>query len=220
MAYHIDAEGITLDGVRTRIEATDLVPSRKPLLDDIETSMSALSAHGIATLSQLRSELRTAKRLDAVVQATGIDAKYLTLLRREIESWFPKPFALKEFDWLPESEVVKLEQGGIRDTAALHALVASSQDRLSLAESTGADESFLETLAPLADLTRVQWVSPKAARMLVEASCDSASKLAAADPEDLCDALERVNQGDRFFKGKIGLRDVKRLVQAASYLSD
>jgi hypothetical protein len=42
--------------------------------------------------------------------------------------------------------------------------------------------------------------------------------VAAAEAEDLCEALEVVNEGDRFFKGKIGLRDIKRLIRAASYV--
>jgi hypothetical protein len=78
--------------------------------------------------------------------------------------------------------------------------------------------AILESLVQLADLTRVQWVSPTAARMLVEAGYDSVSKLAVADAEDLCEALVRINEGGRFFKGKIGLRDIKRLVKAASYV--
>jgi hypothetical protein len=81
------------------------------------------------------------------------------------------------------------------------------------------DISVLEELVLLADLTRVQWVSPTAARMLLEAGYSSPSEVAAADPEGMCEALERVNQGDRFFRGKIGLRDIKRLVHAAGYLT-
>jgi hypothetical protein len=42
--------------------------------------------------------------------------------------------------------------------------------------------------------------------------------VAAADADDLCQALMHVNEGDRFFKGKIGLRDIKRLIRAASYV--
>ncbi len=80
------------------------------------------------------------------------------------------------------------------------------------------DYTYLEALARLADLTRVQWVSPTVTRMLVEAAYDSASKVAAADAEGLYEALVRVNDGDRFFKGKISLRDIKRLIQAASYI--
>jgi hypothetical protein len=55
--------------------------------------------------------------------------------------------------------------------------------------------------------------------MLVAAAYDSASKVAAAKAEDLYEALRRVNEGNRFFKGTIGQRDVKRLVQAAGYLA-
>lgn len=219
MAYHIDDESVTLDDLRRRIEGTDLIPSRVPLLDGIQETMSALEAHGIGTVALLRGELRSAKRLEALAHATGIDAQYLTLLRREVESHFPKPPALSVFDWLPEDEIAKLERGGIRDTAALHARAGSPRCTAELAESTGVDAAVLESLVRFADLMRVQWVSPAVARVLVEAGCDGASKVAAADAGRLCETMARVNQGGRYFKGTIGLRDVKRLVQAAGYVS-
>jgi hypothetical protein len=218
MTYYVDAENVSLDDLRKRIEATDLVPSRASLLDGINMKLEALEQQGITTLARLRNELKNSKRLEAVANATGIDTQYLILLRREIESYFPKPFALKTFDWLPIGEIAKLEQNGIRDTAVLYKAASSVKGRTELAKSTGMDVAILEALARLADLTRVQWVSPTTARMLVTAAYDSASKVAAADAEDLCEAFLRVNDGGRFFKGKIGLRDIKRLIQAASYV--
>jgi hypothetical protein len=219
MAYHIDAENVRLADLRKRIEATDLVPSRVPLLTQLGMKMRALEQQGITTLAQLRNELKNAKRLEAVANATGIEIQYLTLLRREIESYFPKPCTLKVFNWLPQGEIAKLARHGIRDTADLYEAASSAKRRTQLAESTGVDAATLAALARLADLTRVQWVSPTTARMLVAAAYDSASKVAAAEAEDLYEALIRVNDGERFFKGKIGLRDIKRLVQAASYTS-
>ncbi|MBN1978424.1 MAG: DUF4332 domain-containing protein [Anaerolineae bacterium] len=180
--------------------------------------LQALEQQGIATLAGLRNELKNAKRREALSNATGIDVQYLVLLRREIEGYFPKPFALKAFDWLPKEEIAKLEESGMRDTAALYQVAFGLESGTELAGSTGVDAAVLEALVRLADLTRVQWVSPTAARMLVEAGCDSFSMLAAADSGELCQALVRVNEGDRFFKGKIGLRDVKRLIQAAGYV--
>jgi hypothetical protein len=215
MPYSIDAEKISLDDLRKRIEATDLIPSRIPLLDQLESKMKALEQQGITTLARLRNELKNPKRLEALANATGIDAQYLVLLRREIEGYFPKPCALKSFDWLPAAEVVKLEQQGIADTAALYEAAGSAQKRAELIQSSGVDPVTLEALAQLADLSRVQWVSPTFARMLVAAGYDSVAKVAQAGAEDLYDALVQVNAGDRFFKGKIGLRDVKRLIQAA-----
>jgi hypothetical protein len=219
MAYHIGAEKVSLDELQKRIEATDLVPSRVSLLDQLGTKLKALERHGITTLAQLRHELKSAKRLAATAQSTGIDVQYLILLRREIESYFPKPFALKAFQGLPQKEIAQLERHGIRDTAALYEATSSAARKTKLAKSTEVDASTLEALARLADLTRIQWVNPTAARMLVAAAYDSAAQVAAADAEALYEALSRVNAGDKFFKGKIGLRDVKRLVQAAGFIS-
>jgi hypothetical protein len=218
MAYHINAEKISLTDLQKRIEATDLVPSRASLLDGLGTKMKSLEKHGIITLADLRNELKTSKRLDALAKATGIETQYLTLLRREIEGWFPKPSPVKDFDWLPKNEITKLERNGIRDTAALYEATDSKSKRTALAKSAGVDVVTLETFAQLVDLTRVQWVSPAAARMLFETGCTGSAKLAKANADELYEALARVNIGNRFFKGKIGLRDVKRLILAASYV--
>jgi len=218
MAYHLDAEKINLNDLQKRIEATDLVPSRVSLLDGLGTKMNSLEKQGIMTLAQLRNELKTSKRLEALAKSTGIGTQYLILLRREIEGWFPKPFPLKDFDWMPKSEIAKLERNGIRNTAALYEATDSKSKRTALAKSTGVDVATLETFAQLVDLTRVQWTSPTAARMLIEAGCNGTAKLAKMDADELYEALTRVNAGDRFFKGKIGLRDVKRLINAASYI--
>jgi hypothetical protein len=219
MAYHLDAEKTILDDLQKRIEATDLVPSRASLLDGLGAKMKSLEKQGITTLAQLRNELKTSKRLEALAKSTGIGTEYLTLLRREIEGWFPKPFPLKDFDWLPKGEIAKLERSGIRDSAALHEATDTKSKRTALAKSTGVDGDVLETLSQLVDLTRVQWTSPNAARMLLETGCNSAAKLSKTDADELYEAFARVNAGDKFFKGKIGLRDVKRLILAARYLS-
>jgi hypothetical protein len=218
MTYHIDAENIGLDDLRKRLEATDLIPSRASLTDKIREKMQALEKQGFMTLASLRAALKNPKRLAAVAEATGIDTQYLILLRREIESYFPKPVALKVFDWLPKDEIVKLEQQKIRDTAALYEMTRNARKRSELAKATGVDTPTLEIFARLADLMRVQWVSPTFARMLIVAGYDSAVKVAAANADDLYQALANINAGDKFFKGKIGLRDIKRLIQAASYV--
>jgi Domain of unknown function (DUF4332) len=156
--------------------------------------------------------------LAAVAKATGIDAQYLVLLRREIEGYFPKPVDLKTFAWLPKGDIAKLEQNGIDDTAQLYEMADSVKKRTELAKSTDVAIATLEALTRLADLMRVQWVSPTFAQMLIAAGYDSASKVTRAEADELCDALKRVNTGDKFFKGKLGLRDIKRLILAASYV--
>lgn len=217
MGYHADAERIGLDELRRRIESTDLVPSRECLLEDIGPTVDTLNRIGIETLGQLRYELKSKKRLADLAERTGIDSEYLVLLRREIESYFPKPFPLKDFDWMPEADISGLVGHGIRNTPALYEVTQDPAQRAQLVDETDVDAATLDVLAQLVDMTRVQWVSPTAARMLMETGCDGAAALAEADADKLCEALEQVNEGGRFFKGTIGLRDVRRLVHAAGY---
>jgi len=211
-------ESTSLDDVRMRIELTDLVPSRAPLLEGIEQKFATLAGQGVVTLGVLRRELKNTRRLEALATASGIEARYLVLLRREIEGWSPEPPKLGAFDWLPQEDIAKLEKRGFKDCAALYAALYATAGSTGDARGLEVESSTLEALICLADLTRVQWVGPTVARMLVEAGYDSAAELAAADAEELCNALMQVNEGERFFKGKIGLRDVRRLVQAASYV--
>jgi hypothetical protein len=219
MAYYLDAEKIRMDDLRKRIEDTDLVPSRVSLLDGIQKKIKALEGQGILTLAQLRTGLNNTKRLESLSKKSGVDSKYLILLRRETEGWFPKPSPLKAFDCLPKGEIVKLEKSGIMETASLHAATWSAKQRAEFVKKNHVDAETLDSISRCAELTRVQWVSPTTARMLVDAGCGGVSALAAADPERLCAALERINKGNKYFKGKIGLRGVKRIIRAAGYLA-
>ncbi len=183
MAYHINAEEVSLDDLQKRLEATDLIPSRVSLMEDLAIKMKALEKQGITTLAVLRDALKNPKRLAAVAEATGIDEQYLVLLRREIEGYFPDPVPLSKFDWLPKGDIEKLERKGINDTAKLYNAAGTAHQRAELAKSAGVSMVTVDTLAHLSDLTRVQWVSPNFARMLMAAGCDSAAKVAAANAE-------------------------------------
>ena len=218
MRYSIDTDRISLADLRKRIEETDLIPSRQPLLDGIEQKFHALESHGLVSFECLRDELKSKKRIEALSIKTGICMEYLVLLRREIESYLPKPFQLAEFDWIPQIEIAKLAAAGIRNTADLYEALDSSTDTSSLEEKTGNDPAVLQDLIHLVALTRVQWTSPTTARMCIEASYETVEKLAHAQALELYTAIQRVNEGGRYFKGQIGLRDIKRLIQAAGYL--
>ncbi len=218
MSYHIVAENVSLDDLQQRIQDTDLVPSRTSLLETLSRNISLLKQQGISSLATLRQELKTAKRREALSTATEIDIDYLVLLRREVESYFPKPKRLTDFHWLPVEEVTKLTDQGIRNTADLYEATASSANQAELIKSTGIDDAVLQELIHASDLSRIQWVSPTFARMLTEAEYVNASQIAGADPDELCVAIESINEEQQYFKGKIGLRDVKRLIQAAGYV--
>lgn len=102
-----------------RLRETDLIPSRQALLEDIENRFEALQIHSIRTLADLRKVLKTPKGMAALSDTSKISVEYLTLLRREIESYFPKTFKLSEFDWLESGMISALEKHGYTDAASL-----------------------------------------------------------------------------------------------------
>ena len=112
MAYYIDAEKVSLDDLRKRIKETDLVPSRISLLDDLNEKINKLKQQGFLSLADLRKELKNAKNITLLANKTELDSQYLTLLRREIEGYFPKASPIKSFDWLQKKEMKQLEENG------------------------------------------------------------------------------------------------------------
>jgi len=140
------------------------------------------------------------------------------LLRREVESYSPKPFKLIEADWLPREEIAKLTVIGIGNAEDLRQAAATQGGVPQLEHKTGIDHKVLEELIDLSELGKIQWVSINFARMLREAGYSNANAVAEANAEVLCERLEQVNSGGKFFNGKIGLRDIKRLVHSAGYV--
>lgn len=218
MPYYIVATEFTLDDLEKRIQETDLVPSRRPLLEDLAVTVAVLKQNEIASLAALRQELKSTKRREALSTTTGIDSQYLVLLRREIESYFPKPKPLTDFAWLPQEEIAKLTNFGLKNTVTLFEATSTEAEQAAIQEATGIEATVIQELICLADVSRVQWVSPLFARMLNEAGYASAQQIAQADPNELHATIQSINDERRYFKGKIGLRDFKRLVQSASYV--
>lgn len=216
MSDHIDGQAIDLAALQARLNTTDLIPSQEPLRDGMARKMSALGAAGVNTLADLQANLKTAKGLASLAERTGIDPGYLQLLRRTINGFFPKPRALREIDWLDAKTVVSLAKAGIGNTQQLYD--AASQGAASLARKTGTDVKTLRAFLAIADLCRIQWVSPTFARVLVAAGMSDPADVARADPEALFQAIADANAGAKFYKGKIGLRDIRRLVTAAAYV--
>jgi hypothetical protein len=215
----MNAEKVSLDNLQKRIKETDLVPSRCTLMEDIDEKFLKLKANGFVTLADLRMDLKNSKKIPALSKRTGIDPAYLIILRREIESYFPKAYAISDFDWFLKTDLDTMERNGLKNTLLLHEALDTPGKREEMVTTLGLDADFIVSISVLVDLTRIQWISPVAARMLVSAGYNDVKSVSSANPEKLCSELDRVNKENKYFKGTIGLRDVRRLVKAASYVS-
>jgi hypothetical protein len=193
-----------------------LIPSHQLLLDGLTKKMGTLKKAGVKSVAELRTRLKSKKSLASLADGAGINPDYLVLLRRVVEGFFPKPQPLKVFDWLDKDTVVKLEQAGVKNTLQLYEAASSGIN--ALAKKAGLKSKDLSELMALSDLSRVQWVSPTFARTLVAAGFTGAAEVSKVNPEALYEAVMRANENARFYKGKVGLRDIKRLINAAKYV--
>lgn len=216
MSYYLDEHSTDPDAVRERLQGTDLIPSQEPLLDGLAEKMISITGAGVTSLADLRSALKTEKSLASLSKNSGVDVGYLQLLRRVINGYFPKPRPLREIDWLGVDVVNSLKTAGIGNTRQL--FDAASAGVTGLAERTGIEQKHAGELFAISDLCRIQWVSLNFARVLVAAGFTSADAVAKANPEALSKAIETANLDAKFHKGKVGLRDIRRLVAAAGYV--
>ncbi|MBA4384097.1 MAG: hypothetical protein C0410_05120 [Anaerolinea sp.] len=211
-------ETVSLDDLRTRIKTTDLVPSRAALLGDIDGIFERISHKGIQTWADLQKAIKNPKHMEVFSTETGIDLEYLVLLRREVEGYSPKPFNLKDIDWAPQEAINKLIENGITNSDSLFSKLREISLRKDFADKIGIDLETMNYLVNLASLCRVQWVSPTAGRMLIEADYETCQKLASTDKGELFTAMDRVNKKGKYFNGTIGARDINRIIDAAKYV--
>ncbi len=205
----------SLEDLQDRILSSDLIPSHEPLRDGLAAKLAAIQAAGVQNAAELLVTLKSARSSAALATSTGIDLTYLQLLRRAVNGFFPKPRPLKDIDWLGDDAVASLATVGIKNTAQLF---EAASDPVALTQQTGLQHKTLDEMVAIADLCRIQWVSPGFARVLVAVGLRTASEVARADPDALCAAIAATNAEAKFYKGKVGLRDVKRLVKAAAYV--
>jgi hypothetical protein len=172
----------------------------------------------IQSLGELRTHLKSKKKLAILAQRLAQDEEILNLLRREIESYFPKPYPLTEFTQLSAQELETLRSFGYLTTQSIVEGLSRVSSRETLAQESGISLSTIDLLYAMCSLTRIQWTSPLFARMLLDCGLSSPEKVNAADPETLFQSLKDANEEHHYFKGTIGLRDVKRLIHAAGYV--
>ncbi|MBN2257401.1 MAG: DUF4332 domain-containing protein [Anaerolineaceae bacterium] len=93
----------------------------------------------------------------------------LILLRREVFSCLPKPFKIHAIEWMDKDVIAMLNDMGIKDSYELLAVFGDEENKTSLSDKAGQYMDEIRSLYQIADLCRVQWVSPLTARLMVAA---------------------------------------------------
>lgn len=207
--YYPDLGAFSLAKLKSLLKIVRLLPSQRILLENMDDRFTRLEQSGVENLEQLKKALKTTSAVQSFAQATGLPVDYLTILRREANSYEPKPIDLKDFPGVNPSVIRKLRQLGIKTTEQLFPHVLTRKSRREFAKQNHIEEQDLLELTKLTDVARTKWVGPKFARLLLESGYDTVEKIAAADYRELHQALVRANESSGIYQGKFGIEDMK-----------
>jgi hypothetical protein len=219
MGYYICLESVNIDDYQSKLESADLLPSRVILKEQLEERFSYFKNIGIKNVLELQKLLKKKDKLAELSRVDCFSEDYLVILLREINSIQPKPNKINEFINISPETVLKLEKIGIKDTVKLFDHVLSPESRKELAAKTNISESEILELAKLTDLSRIRWAGATFARMLFFVGIDTVEKASKTDYVELHHKIMKINKEMNFYKGHIGLHDMKLFVDAAKEVS-
>ncbi len=218
MRYYFNETDYTIKKIITRIKDTDLVPSIEPIKNSIEEKMNIIKNKGIENLSELRKIIKNKDKMVAFAKEVGIEDNYMILLRREIEGWIPKKNNLNEFKTISRKTVEVLEKMNIKTTDKIFDLWQIKKEKEKIIKEFKNEVNELEIVVQMSDLTRVRWVSPVVAQILFELGYENPKKISETNAEKLYRDFDRLNIEKGYFKGKIGLRDINRVISEAKFV--
>jgi hypothetical protein len=211
--YYIDLTTFNLDSLKSRLQHIHLTPSQQILKEDLENRFAILHAQGIHNLQELQIALKNKKALVDFSNVSGLPQDYLTVLRRWVNGYQPKPVKLADLPPADASAVARLEAIGIKDTLQLFPRVRTPEARAALVAECGIPSEEILKLTKLTDLSRLKWVGPKFAHLLLVSGFDTVEKVARADGIALYHHLQRVSEETGVYQGGFGEDDINLWVQ-------
>jgi len=205
--YMPDLSKISLNDFKRELINGRLLPSRKPLLEDIDRKFSKIEKVGVNNAEKLKKILNSAG-LKKIAKETNISEGYFKLLKREVNNLLPTPVKFSDIPSISQKIVKKLDSLNIIDTEVLFPYVADVGSRKKFIKASGLSEEEARWLTKIVDVSRIKWVGPKLARLIVDTKYDSVKKLAKANPVDVLNALNDAKKKYRAYDGPLGINDI------------
>ena len=216
--YHIDLERFSLERFKRILGTSELLPGRRGLKEKIIERFGILESMGISNLKELIAALGTKKKVERFAQESGLPKEYLVVLRREANSYVPKPFNLRGVPGVDPVHIERLSAIGIKNTKHLFERARSRSDRAGLARLAEVPSSDILELVKLSDLARIGGVGPVFARLLYEAGADTLEKFLERSPDELLERLHVINQEKEYTRIMPSLKDIAYCIETAREL--
>jgi len=216
--YYTDLEKFSLESFKRLLESKELSPGRRILKKDIPERFEILASMGINNVKELTDVLKSKERAGRFAQDSGLPFDYVIILRREANSYMPKPVNLRDIPGVNPAHIERLAGVGIKNSKHLFERGKTFRDRAELSRQVDVPGSALLELVGLSDLVRISGVGPVFARIIFEAGIDTLEKLSMSSADALFEKLIVINDDKGYTKARFTVKDVRYCISAAKEL--
>ena len=96
----------------------------------------------------------------------------------------------------------------ITDTETLFSYVKDCDSRKNFEKESGLSKEEVLWLTKIVDVSRIKWVGPKLARLIVDTMYDTVEKLAKAKSTDVLNELNNAKKKHKAYDGPLGINDI------------
>lgn len=183
--YEFDPEEFSMELFRELLRNKEILPGRRILKEDIDVRFEILLENGINNLADLNVKLKSKEKIAIFSAETGLEEDYLTILKREANSYIPKPVKIKEMDGISFNTIEKLISAGINTSKQIYENLADPGERKELSDELGIPLPELNKIFCLSDLCRVFGIGPTTVHIFYDAGIKSVEQIKNSIPEDL-----------------------------------
>jgi hypothetical protein len=216
--YFIDTDKFSIDKFRNILLTKEILPGRIILKENLDERFDLLKTKKIKTLSDLLETLKTKQKVDKFSNDTGLSVEYLTILRREANSYLSVPVKLIDLPFVETDIINKLELQGIKDSKQLFENAAKLKDRQKLSENHNLPFDELSELVCLCDLVRITGVGPVFARIIFDSGICTVKDFLSYDAIELLERLTKTNSEKGLTKSKFTLKDIEYCIELGTDL--
>ena len=210
--YYKDLSKISIEKHKQELKSRSLIPSWQIVLENIDLNFEIIQNSGFLNLAQLKKALKSSKKAKEFAALHNIPEKYILVLRREVQSHHPPDRNLIDYPTLSKDFYEKLSRLDYLTCIQIYPKIKTISDRKTFSQKSKITLNELDYLAHLIDVSRLRYVSPIFATLLVESGYDTIQKISQANPNEMEQFIHQTNQTKNLFKGKLGLSDMKFLI--------
>jgi len=220
LGYSLDLKMISIDMYKEILRNQYLLPSRKILHQDMDSSFGAIRNCQILNLAELKNALSNTQKLSAFSEKSGLSKDYLTILRREVGSIEPKIAQIKDFPDIDERTIISLEAEGIKSSRDYYEFYYSLKDKNEITQKLSISTDKAQELISLCDLVRINGVGAVAAMSFFDAGYNSVSDVANTTADEMLKRVSKVNEIKQYYKAKLGIKDMQYCIDFARIIAN